>query len=156
MFCICSSLFLDETLPPLAGLYVRRPSIPGICRFLSTPPPCRRPAGGFSHVFSRVLRLCCPLYRRGLASPWYLFCGWFAVEPFLPPPPHRCYAAGSESFPAPPPAIPAVRGKFLMGGFCLVVGSAYFSSPVPSSIARPLEVREWVLRSHTFDSWSSS
>ena len=40
-----------------------------------------------------------------------------------PPPPHRRYAVGSRTFFAPP-ATPAIRGRFLMVGFCLVVGSA--------------------------------
>ena len=34
------------------------------------------------------LRLCYPPYRRGFASPEYLFCGWFAVEPCSLPPRH--------------------------------------------------------------------
>ena len=53
----------------------------------------------------------------------------------------------------PPPATPAARGRFLMGDFCLVcrvcVSFNCFSSRVPGSIARPLEVWEWVLRSRT-------
>ena len=78
---------------------------------------------------------------------------------FCPPPPHRRYAADSRAFSAPPPVTLAVRGRFLMGGLlcCRVCVSFNLSaSRVPGSIARPLEVWEWVLSSRTFDSWSSS
>ena len=32
--CVCSTFFFDHALPLLAGLWVLRPSIFGICRFL--------------------------------------------------------------------------------------------------------------------------
>ena len=48
---------------------------------------------------------CVPLHvDEGSPRHGTVFCGWFAVEPFLPPPPpHQRYAAGSRAFSAPPP-----------------------------------------------------
>ena len=61
-----------------------------------TPPPCQWPAGDFSHDFSLVLALVLPSISTRARLALYLFCGWFVVEPFLPP----------------PPATPAVCGRF--------------------------------------------
>ena len=40
------------------------------------------------------------------------FCGWFAVEPFLPPPPHWRHAADSRAFSAPPRHTGGMRQIF--------------------------------------------
>ena len=76
------------------------------------------------------------------------------------PPPHRRYATGSRAFSAPPPGTPAV-GEQIFDGWLLpcsrvCVSFNYFSSRVPGSITRPLEVWRWVSRSRIFDSWSTS
>ena len=51
----------------------------------SNPPPCRWPAGGFSHDFSFVLAPVFPSISMRARLAIVPFCGWFAVEPFLPP-----------------------------------------------------------------------
>ena len=87
----------------------------------------RWPAGGFSHDFSLVLMPVFPSIstRARLAIVPFL---WLVYrKPFLPPPPHRRHAADSRAFSAPP-ATPAACGRFLMGDYCLVVGSAFLST----------------------------
>ena len=126
--CICSTLFSTKHFPPSRGC--RCCHLP--CRvfvvFSSNPPPCRWPAGGFSHDFSLVLAPVFPsistrarfaivpflglVCRRAFPAPPRLTGGmWQVLEPFLPP-----------------PATPAARGRFLMGDCCLVVGSAFPST----------------------------
>ena len=66
---------------------------------------------------------------------------------------------GSRAFSAAPRHTRGTRQVFdgwIMPCCRLCVSFNCFSSRVPGSIARPLEVWEWVLRSRIFDSWPSS
>ena len=119
-------------------------------RYLSFPRLTLRHADGPREVFGMISPLhqclCSPPYRRGLASPWCSFCGWFAAEPFLPPPATPRYAAGSRAFSAPPPRHTGGT-RHVFGGWllpCRRVCASFncFFSHVPGSIARPLEVWE--------------
>ena len=126
----------------------------------SDPPPCRWPAGDFSHdsflgsapVFPSIstrTRLAIVLYlwlvcRRAFPAPSCRTGGMRQVlEPFLAPPRHT---GGTRQ----------VFDGWLLPCCRVCVSSNCFSSRVTGSVARPLEVWEWVLRSRIFDSWSSS
>ena len=87
--CICSTLFFSA-IHFLPSRYCRCCHLPSRVFVVSSsnPLPCRWPAGGFWYDFSLVLAPVSPPYRREFASTWCLFCGWFAEEPFLPPPRH--------------------------------------------------------------------
>ena len=126
----------------------------------SNPPSCRWPVGGSLHYFSLTLA---PLF------PSMSTRARLAMVPFLwlvcrrdfscPPPPHRWYATGSRAFPASPRHTGGTRQIFdewLLPCGRVCVSFNCFSSRVPGSLVRPLEVWEWDLRSLIFDSWSSS
>ena len=93
------------------------------------PPPCRWPAGGFSHEFSVVLAPVFPSIstRARLAIVLFL---WLVCRRAFPALPRHTGGMRQvlEPFLPPAPATPAVRGRFLTGGFCLVVGSAFPST----------------------------
>ena len=94
----------------------------------SNPPPCRWPAGGFSRDFSVVLTPVFPSIstRARLAIVPFL---WLICRRASPVPPRHIGGMRQvlEHF-LPPPATPAVRGRFSMASFCLVVGSAFPST----------------------------
>ena len=77
----------------------------------SNPPPCRWPAGGFSHDFSLVLAPVFPFIST-MARPAILF--------FL------CLVCRRAFSPPPPRHTGGTLRRLLMGDFCLVVGSAFF------------------------------
>ena len=86
---------------------------------------------------------------------------WLVCRRAFPAPPRHTGGMRQVLEPfLPLPATPAVRGRFFMGGLCLVVGPALpstaFLRVFLAPIARPLEVWDWVLRSRIFDSLSSS
>ena len=101
--------------------------------YLSFPRLTPRHTDGQREVFIMIsplyYRLCSPHLDEGSPHHIDFFCGWFAVEPFLPPPRH----AGDmrqvlEPFLSPPLTTPAVRGRVLMGAFSVVAGSAFPST----------------------------
>ena len=128
--CICSALFLStKPSPPSRGC--RCCHLPSRVFVVSSSnsPPCRWPAGGFSHDFFLVLAPVFPsISTRARLAMVPSLCGWFAVEPFLPPPRHTGGMRQVLKPFLPPPATPAARGRFLMGDVCLVVGSAFLST----------------------------
>ena len=159
MCFICSILLFRLNRFPPSGIV---PSIPGICRLVIYPLPCRWSAGDFWHDF--FLKLAPgfrPMSTRSrLAIVHFLWLVCRRAFPF-PPPPHQQYAAGSRAISDPPPPrhiggtwqrfdrwfLPCCR-------FCDSLN--LISSRVPGSIAKPLEVWGLVLRRRIFDSWPSS
>ena len=94
----------------------------------SNPPPCRWPAGVFSHDFSLLLA---PVFsststRARLSTVPFL---WLVCRIAFPAPPLHTGGMRQvlELF-LPPSATPAARGRFLMGDFFLDVGSAVLPS----------------------------
>ena len=99
-------------LPPSRGCRCGHLSSRVLVVSSSNPPPCRWPAGGFSHDFSLVLAPVFPSILTMARLAIVPFLWLFAAEPFLPPPrhtggmrqvlepflppppPHRRYAAG--------------------------------------------------------------
>ena len=85
-------------------------------------------AGGFSHFFSLVLAPVFPSIptrdRLAIVPYMWLICR----RVFLAPSRHTGDMRQVLEPISPPPATPAARGRFLMGGFCLVVGSAFIST----------------------------
>ena len=123
----------------------------------SNSPPCRWPAGVFSHDFSLVLAPVFPSIstKTRLAIVPFL---WLVRRRAFPAPTRR-YAADSRAFSAPPRHTGGTRQVFdgwLLPCCRVCVSFNYFSSRIPGSIARPLDVWEWVFRSRIFDSSSSS
>ena len=163
LFCVLYLfyvVFSAEHFPPSRGC--RCSHLPSRVFVVSSsdPPPCRWPTGGFSHDFSLVLAPVFPsistrarlaivpflwlVCRRAFPAPTRHTSGMRQVlEPFLSPPRHTgCTWQVFDGW-----LLPCCR-------VCVSVNC--FSSRVPGSIVRPLEVWEWILRSRFFDSLSSS
>ena len=154
-------VFSAEHFPPSRGC--RCGHLPSRVFAVSSrnPPPCRWPEGGFLHYFSLVLA---PVFPSTSTK------ARLAIVPFL-------WLVCRRAFPAPPPATTALCGRFyglfyppprytggtqqVFDGWLLpccrvCVSFDCFSSRISGSLARLLEMWEWVLRSRIFDSWSSS
>ena len=138
---MCSTFFVSaKHFPPSRGF--KRGHLPSRVFAVSSsiPPPCRWSAGSFSHDFSLVFVAVFPFIstRARLAIVlflWLVCCRAF----FFPPLPHRRYAGGFDEW-----RLPCCRVGFSF--YC-------FFSRVPGSIARPVDVREWILRICVLDSF---
>ena len=124
--CICSTLFFRlSTSPPSRDCRCGHLPSRVFVFFLSNPPPRRWPAGFFLHDFSLVLAPVFPSISTRARLPIVLFLRLVCRIAFLALPRHT---GGMRQVLEPFLPTPAVRGRFLMGICCLVVGSEFPST----------------------------